>query len=238
MSKEKLQWFEEALLEVRKVTKVTTWWRRMRFRATVLVGDKWGNIGLWVAKGTDVSIAVSKATNNAYKNIMQVAITTSGSVPYQVTRKYKSCVVTLRPAGSGTGLKAWSSVRTVLEFAWYSNILSKIMGSNNPLNNALVVIGALTSFKANPEHLQATKQIVKATAEDSSDKKNSYKKDYKKWSPKPVSHKEKSTESVENTPSTSDSTTSKKPTKAVSWSVKKTPVPKKTKESSSTTDQA
>lgn len=186
MSKEKLQWFEESLLEVRKVTKVTTWWRRMRFRATVLVGDKGGNIGLWIGKWTDVSIAVSKATNNAYKNIMQVAVTKSGSVPYQVTRKYKSCMVTLRPAGSGTWLKAWSSVRTVLELAGYSNILSKIMGSNNPLNNALVVIGALTSFKVNPEHLQETKKITKETVESSSDNKRDNKRPFSRRPSSPV----------------------------------------------------
>ena len=75
MSKEKLQWFEESLLEVRKVTKVTTGWRRMRFRATVLVWDRGWNIGIGVGKGTDVAIAVSKATHDAYKNITQVPVT-------------------------------------------------------------------------------------------------------------------------------------------------------------------
>lgn len=217
MSKEKLQWFEESLLEVRKVTKVTTWWRRMRFRATVLVGDKGGNIGLWVGKWTDVSIAVSKATNNAYKNIMQVAVTKSGSVPYQVTRKYKSCMVTLRPAGSGTWLKAWSSVRTVLELAGYSNILSKIMGSNNPLNNALVVIGALTSFKVNPEHLQETKKIVKETVESSSDNKRDNKRSSSRRPSSPV----KKTPVVEEK-------TEEVPSEAVVPEKKKSPTPSKT----------
>ena len=161
----KLQWFEESLLEVRKVTKVTTGGRRMRFRATVLVGDKGWNIGIGVWKGTDVAIAVSKATHNAYKNIIQVSITKAGSVPYQVNCKYKSCLVMLRPAGSGTWLKAWSSVRIVLELAWYTNILSKIIGSNNSLNNALAVIDALTGFKVNSEHVQVAKEIVKEMPE-------------------------------------------------------------------------
>lgn len=167
----KLQWFEESLLEVRKVTKVTTGWRRMRFRATVLVGDRGWNIGIGVWKGTDVAIAVSKATHNAYKNITQVSITKSGSVPYQVNCKYKSCLVMLRPAWSGTWLKAGSSVRIVLELAWYTNILSKIIGSNNSLNNALAVIDTLTRFKVNADHIQTTKEIVKATAEEKDAKK-------------------------------------------------------------------
>jgi small subunit ribosomal protein S5 len=75
--REKLQGFEEALLEVRKVTKVTTGGRRMRFRAIILVGDRGGNIGIGVGKGNDVAIAVTKATHDAYKNIKKVSITTS-----------------------------------------------------------------------------------------------------------------------------------------------------------------
>ena len=180
MAREKLQGFEESLLEVRKVTKVTTGWRRMRFRATVLVGDRGWNIGLGVGKGNDVSIAVSKATHDAYKNIRQVPITTTGSVPYQVNCKYKSCLIVLRPAGSGTGLKAWSSVRIVLELAWYSNILSKIIWSSNVLNNAIAVINSLVSFKVNPDKIQVTKAIIKAVEEEKSNKRDRKDRDSRK----------------------------------------------------------
>lgn len=190
MFKEKLQWFEESLLEVRKVTKVTTGWRRMRFRATVLVGDRGGNIGIWVGKGNDVAIAVSKATHDAYKNIKQVPITLSGSIPYQVNCKYKSCLVTLRPAGSGTGLKAWSSVRIALELAGYSNILSKIIGSNNSLNNAIAVITALVSFKVNVDKVQKSKELVKGAVEKKDDKRGNRDNRDRKDSPrKPVAPK-------------------------------------------------
>lgn len=159
--KEKLQWFEESLLEVRKVTKVTTGWRRMRFRAIVLVWDRSWHIGLGIGKGNDVAIAVGKATHDAYKNVRDVSITKSGSVPYMVTNKYKACYVTLRPAGPGTWLKAWSSVRTVLELSGFSNILSKIIGSNNPLNNAIATINALTSFKVDADNMQKVVAVVK-----------------------------------------------------------------------------
>ena len=163
---QKLQWFEEALLEVRKVTKVTTGWRRMRFRAIVLVGDRAWHIGLGIGKGNDVAIAVGKATHDAYKNVRDVSITKSGSVPYMVTNKYKACYVTLRPAGPGTGLKAWSSVRTVLELSGFSNILSKIIGSNNPLNNAIATIDALTSFKVDANNIQKVSDVVKEIVVD------------------------------------------------------------------------
>lgn len=214
MSKEKLQWFEEALLEVRKVTKVTTGWRRMRFRATVLVGDKGWNIGIGVWKGTDVAIAVSKATHDAYKNVQQVSITKSGSVPYQVNCKYKSCLVTLRPAWSGTWLKAWSSVRTVLELAGYTNILSKVIGSSNALNNAIAVVKSLTEFKINPDHIQTVKTLIKETVEPKDSKK----------SDRPTRRPERrDTKALQTTEVTSSEKVEKKPV------AKKPAAPKKTK---------
>ncbi len=139
--------FDELLLEVRRVTRVTTGGRRMSFRATILVGNKKGKIGLGVAKGNDVAGAVSKATNEAYKALFQVPITKGDTVPYPLEMKYKSTRVRLLPASEGTGLKAGSSIRNVLELAGYSNILSKMIGSNNKLNNALVTIKALASYK-------------------------------------------------------------------------------------------
>ena len=221
MSKEKLQWFEESLLEVRKVTKVTTGWRRMRFRATVLVWDRGWNIGIGVGKGTDVAIAVSKATHDAYKNITQVPVTKSGSVPYQVNCKYKSCLVTLRPASSGTWLKAGSSVRIVLELAGYSNILSKVIGSNNALNNALAVVSQLMKFKVNPEHVQDVKAIVKVTTDSTDDKKNpKYKKEVER---KPLVKKD----SIEKKPVAKTEEISVEKTSAKKVSAKK-PVEKTT----------
>jgi small subunit ribosomal protein S5 len=76
-----------------------------------------------------------------------VPITKGDTVPYALTYKYKSATVRLLPASAGTGLKAGSSIRSVLELAGYSNILSKMIGSNNKLNNALATIQALASYK-------------------------------------------------------------------------------------------
>lgn len=139
--------FDELLLEVRRVTRVTTGGRRMSFRATILVWNRKGKIWLGSAKGNDVAGAVSKATNEAYKALFQVPITKGDTVPYAITYKYKTCKVRLLPASEGTWLKAGSSIRSVLELAGYSNILSKMIGSNNKLNNALATILALASYK-------------------------------------------------------------------------------------------
>lgn len=79
------------------------------------------------AKGNDVASAVQKASQEAYKHILEVPITKNGSVPYPITLKYKACIVRLLPGSEGTGLKAGSSIRSVLEIAGYSNILSKMI---------------------------------------------------------------------------------------------------------------
>lgn len=139
--------FDEILLEVRKVTRVTTGGRRMSFRATVLIWNKKWKIWLWLAKWADVSVAVKKATNEAYKHMFTVPITENKSVPYPTENKYKACRIRILPATQGTWLKAWSSVRSVLNLAWYENILSKIIWSNNKLNNAIATINALTQYK-------------------------------------------------------------------------------------------
>ena len=76
-----------------------------------------------------------------------VLINDKGSVPYLVEKKFKSAIVRLIPAVPGTGLKAGSTVRSVLELAGYTNILSKIVGTNNGLNNALLTIDMLSSYK-------------------------------------------------------------------------------------------
>lgn len=164
--------FDELLLEVRKVTRVTTWWRRMSFRATVLVWNKKGKIWLGLSKWVDVTSAVKKATNEAYKKMFIVPITKDKTVPYSITNKYKSCIVKVLPATQGTWLKAGSSVRSVLELAWYENILSKIVGSNNKLNNAIACINALSMYK-HADHFTAIKEekVEEAKEETKNEKK-------------------------------------------------------------------
>jgi small subunit ribosomal protein S5 len=165
--------FEETLLEVRRVTRVNTGGRQLSFRAIILVGNKNGKIGLGVSKGSDVQVAVRKATNEAYKNMKVIPITENGSIPYEVSFKYKSAIIKVIPASAGTGLKAGSSLRAVLELAGYTNILSKIMGTNNKLNNALATIMALNTFKVdrtgmatiNVQELMETRKKEQADAD-------------------------------------------------------------------------
>lgn len=139
--------FEEQLLEVRRVTRVNTWWRKLSFRAIVIIWDKKWKVWIWIWKSIDVTSAVSKATNDAYKNIVDVPIVNHFSVPYEISYKYKWARIKIIPASSWTWLKAGSSIRKVLTIAWYNNVLSKIVWTNNKLNNAIACIKALQSYK-------------------------------------------------------------------------------------------
>lgn len=145
----------------------------MSFRATVLVGNRKGKIWIGVSKWPDVSAAVSKASREAYKNMFIVPITGDQTVPYATSTKYKACVIKLLPAMAGTGLKAGSSVRAVLELAGFENMLSKIMWSNNKLNNAIATINALSSYK-HAEHFnkRVVKKVKHEDTEDAAEDKN------------------------------------------------------------------
>ena len=173
--------FDELLLEVRRVTRVTTGGRRMSFRATILVGNRKGKIWLGSAKGNDVAGAVSKATNEAYKALFQVPVTKGDTVPYAITYKYKTCKVRLLPASEGTWLKAGSSIRSVLELAGYSNILSEMIGSNNKLNNALATILALASYK-HADYFSSLRAVKAVEGKDEAEAKEE--KPAKKVAPK------------------------------------------------------
>ena len=201
--------FEEVLLEVRRVTRVTTGGRQLSFRAIIVIGNRKGKISLGVAKGADVSIAVKKATHEAYKNVITVPITEQLSVPYEIVHKYKAARVKLLPAAPGTGLKAGSSVRTVLALAGYNNILSKIMGTNNKLNNAIAAIQALEKYKIGkfPERRKKAEEEAtddsgdkKTTKTSSPAKKPTTKKTTKKPTAKKVDTKEKKPATAKKSP--------------------------------------
>lgn len=160
MTEKKEKAFEELLLEVRRVTRVTTWWRRLSFRAVVIIWDRKWKIWLWISKAQDVSSALQKAIHEAYKNIVEVSIVKDNTVPYPVTFKYKSAVIKILPASAGTWLKAWSSVRSVLDLAWYNNVLSKIIWTNNRLNNALATIFAISQFKKTKAALKKKEELA------------------------------------------------------------------------------
>lgn len=134
--------FESIIVDLARVTRVMGGGKRMSFRACVLVGDKKGRVGMGVKKGADVQMAVQKATNYAKKRLITVP-TVDGTIPHVVEKKFKGAQVLLKPAKEGTGIIAGGPVRIVMEQAGIRNIVSKMKGSSNKVNNVTAVIEAL-----------------------------------------------------------------------------------------------
>ncbi|MEK7627361.1 MAG: 30S ribosomal protein S5 [Patescibacteria group bacterium] len=152
---------EQSLLEIRRVARVVAGGKRFRFRATVVVGDRQGRVGVGSAKGVDVSGAVDKAVEKAKKRLTFVKII-KGTIPHEVRMKYGSASILLKPAVSGRGIIAGGAVRVVCSLAGIVDVVGKILGSSNKLNNARATIKALESFK-----------LLKNNNADSSNKTNS-----------------------------------------------------------------
>ena len=152
---------EQSLLEIKRVTRVVAGGKRFRFRAVVIVGDRKGKVGVGSAKGADVSGAVDKAAEKAKKKLTSVKII-KGTIPHEVRMKYGSANVLLKPAVSGRGIIAGGAVRVVCSLAGIADVVGKILGSSNKLNNARATIMALESFK-----------FLKNNNADSSNKTNS-----------------------------------------------------------------
>ncbi|MFH1712240.1 MAG: 30S ribosomal protein S5 [Patescibacteria group bacterium] len=138
--------FEQKILELSRVTRVTKGGKRMRFRTCLIIGDRKGRVGIGVAKGADVAISVEKAFRQAKKNLINVSLV-DGTFPHAVRMKYGAASILLKPAPEGTGLKSGGAIRLVLELAGVPNAVSKILGSNNKINNAKATFEALKSMK-------------------------------------------------------------------------------------------
>lgn len=138
--------FEQRILDIARVTRVMAGGKRMRFRACVAVGNKKAKVGIGLAKGADVTIAVTKAVNNAKKALIDVPIV-NNTIPHEIFQKFGAAKVLLKPARSGKGVIAGGAVRTIVELAGIKNITSKNLGTNNKVNISKCVIKALGNLK-------------------------------------------------------------------------------------------
>jgi len=138
--------FDQQLLDLARVTRVVKGGRRFRFRATMVIGNRKGKVGVGVSKGSDVSIAIQKAVADAKKNMIDVNLD-GKTIAYDVLQKLASAKVMLRPAKEGKGIIAGGAVRTVVELAGVKDIVSKSYGTSNKLNVARATIEALKTLK-------------------------------------------------------------------------------------------
>ncbi|MFH1253330.1 MAG: 30S ribosomal protein S5 [Candidatus Uhrbacteria bacterium] len=138
--------YDQKILELSRVTRVTAGGKRMRFRAAVIVGNRAGKVGFGVAKGADVAMAVEKAFRQAKKKVFVIPMV-EGTIPHAVEEKFGAAIILLKPAPKGTGLKSGGAVRLVLELGGVPNAVSKILGSANKINVAKATIQAFKRLR-------------------------------------------------------------------------------------------
>nr|YP_011007121.1 30S ribosomal protein S5 [Pleurophycus gardneri]WAM64408.1 30S ribosomal protein S5 [Pleurophycus gardneri] len=152
-SNKKIRW-EQRVVKISRVSKVVKGGKKISFRATVVVGDMEERVGVGVGKAEEVSTAIKKAETDAKKNVLTIPIAQGKTIPHAMVGIAGGSKVFIRPAVPGTGVIAGGSVRIVLELAGIKNILSKQLGSNNPLNNARATIVALKSLNTIEQVMQ------------------------------------------------------------------------------------
>lgn len=135
--------FEQVTIDARRVARVMAGGRRFNFSLVVVIGDKKGRVGVGLGKGIDTALAIDKATRDAKRHLITVVRTTSGSIPHQVSTKYASSTVEIIPS-KGRGLVAGSAMRTVLDLAGVTDVVTKIhTRSKNKLTIARATVAAL-----------------------------------------------------------------------------------------------
>jgi small subunit ribosomal protein S5 len=145
--------FKEKMVALNRVAKVTKGGRTFSFAAIVVVGDGKGTVGQGLGKAREVSDAISKAVEDAKKNLIKVPVI-NGSLPHEINGKYGAGKVLLRPASPGTGVIAGGAMRAVLDMVGVHNVLAKSMGSSNPHNVVKATLDALSK-------LRTPKQVAK-----------------------------------------------------------------------------
>lgn len=139
--------FDQFVLDLARVTRVTKGGKHMSFRACVILGDRKGRVGFGVAKGKDVQLGVEKAVRQAKKKIITVPIVNE-TIPHPIVSKVNAAIVMIKPAPKGSGIIAGGAMRSVLELAGIPNVSAKILGrTKNKLAIVQATFVALQSFK-------------------------------------------------------------------------------------------
>ena len=137
---------KDRLVSIQRVTKVTKGGRTFSFSAIVVVGNENGIVGYGLGKANEVTTAISKGVEDAKKNLIKVPIL-KGTIPHEQLSKYGGAVVFIKPASSGTGVKAGGAMRAVLESVGVTDVLAKSKGSSNPHNLVKATFEALLELR-------------------------------------------------------------------------------------------
>jgi small subunit ribosomal protein S5 len=137
---------KDRLVAINRVTKVTKGGRTFSFSAIVVVGDENGIVGFGLGKASEVTAAIAKGVEDAKKNLIKVPIL-RGTIPHEQAAKFGGASVWMKPATSGTGVKAGGAMRAVLESVGITDVLAKSKGSSNPHNLVKATMEALMELR-------------------------------------------------------------------------------------------
>ncbi|MBD3157138.1 30S ribosomal protein S5 [Candidatus Peregrinibacteria bacterium] len=182
--------FDEEVIQIDRVTRVVKGGRRLRFRATVVIGDRKGRIGIGIGKSTEVAGAIKKAISKAKNAVIRVPIFRD-TIPHDIKIKFKASRILMLPAGEGTGIIAGGAVRKVVELAGIKNILSKSFGTNNRVSNTQATYKALGLLRKRTDNRKKQTTNTKESKQNNENKKNDKKSDNKKKEVKKTQSKDK-----------------------------------------------
>ncbi len=152
--------FAEEVIQIDRVTRVVKGGRKLRFRATVVIGNKKGKVGIGLGKSHEVTGAIQKAIAQAKKTLKTMNLD-DNTIPHEINEKFKAAKVLLFPAIPGTGLIAGGTVRKVLELTGVKDVLSKSIGSNNKVNIAKATFNALGKMETTPSMIKKEQEKSK-----------------------------------------------------------------------------
>lgn len=191
--------FDEQVIQISRVTKVVKGGRRLRFRATVAIGNRKGKVGIGLGKSNEVTGAIQKAIAKAKKHMITVPLDGS-TIPHDIKIKYKSSLILLLPAAPGTGIIAGGTIRKVLELTGVKDILSKSYGTTNKVNNTKGIFEALKKLRETPFMIarrasaKGKESVPKKSEENKTETKTEETKTEKKTETKTETKVEKKTE--------------------------------------------
>lgn len=158
--------FDQKMVSIRRVTRVVAGGRRMTFAVAIAIGDKKGSVGLGTGKGGDTAIAIQKALRQAKKNMFKIKLTKEGSISREVSDKFSSSKLTIRP-NRGKGLVSGSTVRDMLVLAGIKNVTTKLnSGSKNKLNNARVAYKVLFALRDKTSGIKSIPFVAEAESKE------------------------------------------------------------------------